>query len=1290
MFHAMSKSVLAPQTDADWDLALEIPGFARRIATIKLKGALNGVLSRPMWTVASLEDKQPFDAAWPFPHDLVPTFARALPLSWKRLGWDASRLPEFINYKQLFEALALGFGELFETQGPTDTATQPWPEGVNQERWLNDIRQKSGEFNPVLRLIDHWEKHLKEWAPTLLIHGSCATLDHVKGPSDLDTMLLISRRTLCDAQALENFVSEFHKSLPYLLEFNPYMHHAHMMVTELELGELREASLPLCLVRNGVTFGMTPKLSLCSETDLETLHTISIFDDFFNRRMTTVNDISTSFDLLWWMSSAVFLPVLFMQMKDGHSRWKPDALLTTRDYATPEEIRLLDHLTRVRATCGDCFPPLPEPTPASLPYAHAGRMIESQKEVTRLTPEKLALLGIDDSLVLQSRLMFQRMAAEATAIFSARHLKKGPLAFCTSALTGKSVIEPPEPIELSKYEQTKAWVVDFAKKHEDIVAVYQYGEVGCPGLSDVDILVVLRDEAAGSKPFCLADLPGDFQDVMGHDATFVSDGSLVELLKVFPLFEATLLYGQGPERIAAPLSAPETVLPLYTIALLAKYPSDLIFLSQLPEVRFKTLLAFLHSFKHFLPMYRCLNLPLPQAIQAALEKDVEIRGRFAEGTIPAAAELPEILLTMLRATAAVTASLDQAWKLFAGTSARTTLKLESLRVEFVENWNEDRCLSSFCKALSDGNSLIQMPSSLGGFVQWLSSDSGMASAAIKEEITPAHRTEGIFPSAYERLLPFRASLNAYACLELNSGRDLSKYVTLVNAAPAEAVSLHGGRTNGRAPGSILPDRVRTILLPRFDTLGDIVLLAGFVAALARRFPEAVLTLFVREGYQQLAPLFPSNIRWLTTPLHPYRFSAESDLQHLDALTKTIAGSQWDLALFTTYNRTWIDDVVAARLAGAVRLALGETRTHGDYFQQVREYLALPAEQPFDGFIPVDEWIHETEKYQHFWRNLFVGEPELPLPSLVVPGAASTRAEEILGGLGLADKPYFICAAVGGLNIPIKTWPVDRFAEAICRIHAAHGIVPLLVGHEAEAGSLQEVQQLVQEMGGPTTFKWIGTDGEIGVLAALMERAQIYLGNDSGPMHISAALGVPTIGIFGGGHYPRFLPAGKKVAEVAVKLPCYGCGWDCIFGDAPCIKTVEVGTVTAIVDSILHGSQAPIEERVIDRTDDKVLQQIIGSAKRMIDSLDAQVHSLRVESEASAEELRAQLRQQTEVISQLTSSLSAGKETLETARASLDARLAAAENEITALRSSLSWRITAPLRSMYSKIFSRSA
>ena len=103
-----------------------------------------------------------------------------------------------------------------------------------------------------------------------------------------------------------------------------------------------------------------------------------------------------------------------------------------------------------------------------------------------------------------------------------------------------------------------------------------------------------------------------------------------------------------------------------------------------------------------------------------------------------------------------------------------------------------------------------------------------------------------------------------------------------------------------------------------------------------------------------------------------------------------------------------------------------------------------------------------------------------------------------------------------------------------------------------------------------------------MLAALSSLAKVYVGNDTGPMHIAAAVGIPVVGIFGGGTWPRFLPQASLAASVAGEMPCFGCGWSCLFADAPCLRLVGVDDVTEAVDSVLRRSSSGETDQAVHR------------------------------------------------------------------------------------------------------------
>jgi heptosyltransferase-3 len=104
--------------------------------------------------------------------------------------------------------------------------------------------------------------------------------------------------------------------------------------------------------------------------------------------------------------------------------------------------------------------------------------------------------------------------------------------------------------------------------------------------------------------------------------------------------------------------------------------------------------------------------------------------------------------------------------------------------------------------------------------------------------------------------------------------------------------------------------------------------------------------------------------------------------------------------------------------------------------------------------------------------------------------------------------------------------------------------------------------------------WLGRDGELPLLAALLKESRVYVGHDTGAMHIAGAVGRPVVGIFGGGHWPRFRPSARQAISVVQPLPCFGCNWDCHFGDGPCVKTIPATDVIDAAGRILAAGGQP--------------------------------------------------------------------------------------------------------------------
>lgn len=429
---------------------------------------------------------------------------------------------------------------------------------------------------------------------------------------------------------------------------------------------------------------------------------------------------------------------------------------------------------------------------------------------------------------------------------------------------------------------------------------------------------------------------------------------------------------------------------------------------------------------------------------------------------------------------------------------------------------------------------------------------------------------------------------------------------------------------------------KKILLPRFDTHGDLILFEGFIQALLARFPHAEITMLVREGYDQLAPLFPPRLLWISTAFNPYGHDPYEDLGLISSLLDKIGAEQWDLVVFGVYSRTLADELIAAKISNALCVAFDGRNQKIPWPQHVLQELGLPESNNIDLTVSVDERLHETEKYSSLWSEIFHEEKVLPQPKLVIPPNLRSADKEILAKCGLEGKRYAVCLPAGTDNVKIKIWPVENYVELLVWMSEKYEILPLIVGQDKEVDIIEKLCSLLSERG-VKAVKWCGKNGELSFLAAIIADASIYIGNDSGPMHIANALGISTVGIFGGGTWPRFKLKGSKAISVFCYLPCYYCMWDCIFGDAPCLKLINVEAVKDAVNVIFSEyDNKPLDFNVSCSLND-VAQELIFEwtendslvrselKQRVIDYLIEQYNDCDNSENENAEEMMDEIR-----------------------------------------------------------------
>ena len=182
----------------------------------------------------------------------------------------------------------------------------------------------------------------------------------------------------------------------------------------------------------------------------------------------------------------------------------------------------------------------------------------------------------------------------------------------------------------------------------------------------------------------------------------------------------------------------------------------------------------------------------------------------------------------------------------------------------------------------------------------------------------------------------------------------------------------------------------------------------------------------------------------------------------------------------------------------------------------------------------------------------------------VPGtAAETRVAALLEAEGLAERGFIHMHPASRWSF--KCWPAERNAELIDRLASRFRVV---ITAAPDADELALVDQIL----GKTRSKPLILAGKLLIkeLGALTARARLFVGVDSMPMHLAAAMGTPSVALFGPSGEDEWRPWRVAHRVVASDHPCRPCGNDGCGGGkvSECLTTLAVDQVHAAVNQLL--------------------------------------------------------------------------------------------------------------------------
>ncbi|HSK62713.1 MAG TPA: glycosyltransferase family 9 protein [Pyrinomonadaceae bacterium] len=336
--------------------------------------------------------------------------------------------------------------------------------------------------------------------------------------------------------------------------------------------------------------------------------------------------------------------------------------------------------------------------------------------------------------------------------------------------------------------------------------------------------------------------------------------------------------------------------------------------------------------------------------------------------------------------------------------------------------------------------------------------------------------------------------------------------------------------------------VRRVLVVRLRSIGDTVLATPSLFALKRFLPHARVDILVEDW---VAPLLTN---------HPHVDNVvvmeRGGLAPRMHTARELRAERYDVVynLHGGTTATFLTRATGARH----RVGLKTYQYAGLHNELVPSPLLLWGQQK----------IHSVEQQLALLGWTGVPVTDRPRTTLGISPVAAESVHQYLAVAGLADRKVALIHPAAAFET--KRWATENFAR-VAEYLAERGCAPVAIAapHEGEV-----IDELLSE----ASVKIVSLELSLPEVTALAARSQIFVGNDSGIAHIAAAVGTPSVVVFGSSNTAHWRPWNRAAAQVVFEeMPCQPChGYFCEkFPQPECILRVPVTRVVAAIERCLN-------------------------------------------------------------------------------------------------------------------------
>ncbi|HET7537498.1 MAG TPA: glycosyltransferase family 9 protein, partial [Candidatus Didemnitutus sp.] len=435
----------------------------------------------------------------------------------------------------------------------------------------------------------------------------------------------------------------------------------------------------------------------------------------------------------------------------------------------------------------------------------------------------------------------------------------------------------------------------------------------------------------------------------------------------------------------------------------------------------------------------------------------------------------------------------------------------------------------------------------------------------------------------------------------DTAADRKQRASPVSEAPvvAAAAQKHPALQPKDSFGAASPE-TKVILFSKTDGLGSQLWATGTVAKLLESFPCARLLWFVREGHESVSTLLPgarvfralpnagpiaearriykdedpdTTLPWSRVTLVPVPFNAYSSYPNEgDWLVKEgwwcefVRSLKADIAIAGTVVPNWVDQMLI--------LAAGSPKSVG---------YDVPADAPAvpDGIKSLlgsrDLPLSFTEALacppkRHEADDL----AELSAAAGAGPGYAEIRLTGLAPKSTGRTRSARVIAFAPGASDPKRIYSPANLANAVAKLASASTDqleLIVLQGPQDSTACTQLVGELAQRSLPARVVEIPAADLSQG--ATLLANVDLLVCNESFWAHLASALNVPTVAMWGLGHWQRFTPRAGRVSVIHTEMLCQGCDWKCCFPERHCITDLPTEAIVTAARERLGDQDAQL-------------------------------------------------------------------------------------------------------------------